>query len=742
MIPEGRLSTAAVPGAYLSPQSMLNPLRATERGGVALNDSSQGIDVKLWTLEYDKQTGDMLLSAPGVPTIVLFNRPEVESVSLAFDRNMNPAVAFVQAGQAKFWWYDSVPGAMVFWENELGVAVSPRLTHDDKRDTQSGISDVILSYLRGGSLYYRQQRDRYLTEYLLQEGLGESARLVGYGMSAQLRLQWQLRDANGVDGAFVRARPTLADIIRGECARVGIFEDQLDVSQILEIEVSGYKIASEQTPADIISQLQGIYFFDVSEWDGKIHFIPRGGRTVASIGPDDLAETDGDAIEVILTQEVELVRKLIIGYVDETAGYAVNTQFAERRSYTVNAQGEKTYEVPVTMSPDEGKQTAEKAQSGMWAEMTRFKFRLPSSWSWVTCGDVVDLTDKRGVTRSVRIYSMLEDSGVIAVEAVENCPWAYVSNATGAVTLPTGTGGTSGMVGDTDFVVLNLPSWDGSDELGFYMAGTSVMTGWRGADVQVKSASIPVTDVGDLVDKATVLTVLDGLLPEISAEYPSVQTLLVVPNADAEGLVSVDYATLLQNNNRAAVQLVDGSWEILQFQTVTDNGDTTYTLSGLVRGRYNTTPGEVGEAARMVLLDSAVVFIPLQSGGLDLTGLQVRATSVGKTYADDWGWTTPDLDPWAVQTEWPVASVSATRDGSNNVTVTWIPRPRLGVETAPAHSKYFAGYRVTYSDAQSFDVGRDATSHVRTSAPAGLTVTVAPLNTLTGAGPASESIPT
>jgi hypothetical protein len=44
--------------------------------------------------------------------------------------------------------------------------------------------------MRGTSLYYRQQRDRYEVEYLLKTGL--NAKLVRVGMNKGYRLQFML----------------------------------------------------------------------------------------------------------------------------------------------------------------------------------------------------------------------------------------------------------------------------------------------------------------------------------------------------------------------------------------------------------------------------------------------------------------------------------------------------------------------------------------------------------------------
>lgn len=164
MIPAGGLSTTPQPALFLERvNSTLQPLIDYEMGGAALNDPSQGLWVQLWRVRVDGSV--VYLGPDGGTEQPAFSRPGITEVALAFDQNMQPAIAFVQSGVAWLWWFDTAVPGMVF--TQFPGILNPRLTLDDKRPGQVGNSDVILAYLRAGSLYYRQQRDRYQTEYLL-----------------------------------------------------------------------------------------------------------------------------------------------------------------------------------------------------------------------------------------------------------------------------------------------------------------------------------------------------------------------------------------------------------------------------------------------------------------------------------------------------------------------------------------------------------------------------------------------
>lgn len=158
-----------------------------EMGGVGISDSSLGLRVQLWTLRYEG--GVAILSADNTPDTVLFTRPGIEQIALAFDNNMAPFVAFQDAGGAAYWWFDPLQSEHVFSGYLPTGSHDPRCTLDDKRDLQQSSRDIILAYLRGGNLYYRQQRDRYTVERLLTDE-HDLQMLVAVGMNRKNSLQF------------------------------------------------------------------------------------------------------------------------------------------------------------------------------------------------------------------------------------------------------------------------------------------------------------------------------------------------------------------------------------------------------------------------------------------------------------------------------------------------------------------------------------------------------------------------
>jgi hypothetical protein len=182
------LSNPPISGLFRGARALfVSPTRDYEDGGIALNDPSQGHLYQRWRCRI---FGDyVVLDAEEVLPQVLFVGAELTECSIAFDQNMRPVLAVVEAGQPKLQWYDTSVGEQVITFLDPDV-VTPRVTLDDKRPGQTGNSDIILAYVRLGALYYRQQSDRFLIEYLLDTGPHTGINKIG--MNKHFRLQFSM----------------------------------------------------------------------------------------------------------------------------------------------------------------------------------------------------------------------------------------------------------------------------------------------------------------------------------------------------------------------------------------------------------------------------------------------------------------------------------------------------------------------------------------------------------------------
>lgn len=192
MLPDNRASSLALGGLFMVPDTFVTtPIVDFERGGVALNDPSEGLQSYNWRAWLDDTIHQVYVQRyPDGPAIPIFAAPQITELSLAFDQNMRPAIGYIQAGVLRLNWYDSSVNARV--TSVFEEAVNPKMCLDDKRITQRSQSDMILAYLRGRSLFYRQQRDRFQVEYLLRSNIEPNLKLKNVGMNKNLRLQFEM----------------------------------------------------------------------------------------------------------------------------------------------------------------------------------------------------------------------------------------------------------------------------------------------------------------------------------------------------------------------------------------------------------------------------------------------------------------------------------------------------------------------------------------------------------------------
>jgi hypothetical protein len=559
---------------------------------------------------------------------------------------------------------------------------------------------------------------------------------------------WRLKPDGTLAGSaatLTRNQVALSSIVADLLGREGLVSSDYNVSALTDM-VDGYRIAIEGGADAFIMPLAQAYFFDPGEWGAKMQFVKRGGTGVVSLDPTDLVERSGPAIEQTRSQEAELLRKVNVVSLDPAAGYTQTKQTAERRAATVSAKGEATVEVPLVMSANAAAQVAQKRLKIAWSETEKFKFSLSVSKTRITPTDVVTLTDKSGVSHRLRIMDMQVDSGRYEIEASKDRQASYTSAVTG--TIITGpVVNTPGLIGPTTLQIMNLPVWttDADDSVGLYVAGYGVLSGWHGADIQVSTDSgLTYNSIGQIITPATIGATSTALLAD-TVDAPSLQSLTVTLR---DAPATVDYATLLRYANRAALLSDSGKWEILQFQTVTSLGGSSYQLDGLVRGRYNTAPTAAAAGAALVILDASVLFVPIDRSQIGVT-YSVKAVSTG-TSIDSYTAISYAFSTSVSQAEWPVGSVAGSRDGSNNVAVTFVGAARLGTSLQPHNSRYFTGYRVSYTSGgttKTFDVTTQTHSYTAAqqttdfgSLPGSLVVTVAALNSITGTGPASTGI--
>lgn len=190
--PDNKLSSIPVPSQWIGAggEALASRLWDAEDGPIAEQDPSKGHNYQQWRAYL--QDYKIILEADNIPPRVLLESPDntITDISICFNQNADLHYAWVDAGVAFFRWYDTQAASFQTMQLPAGVR-TPKITLDDKRPTQSGRSDIILSYIKADNkLYFRRQRDRFQIEYLLDDGPFISIERLY--MNNGYRLQWLL----------------------------------------------------------------------------------------------------------------------------------------------------------------------------------------------------------------------------------------------------------------------------------------------------------------------------------------------------------------------------------------------------------------------------------------------------------------------------------------------------------------------------------------------------------------------
>lgn len=190
MLPNNTPSVIPLQSPFLSPDDRKTTVLSDyERGGVGMNDASQGLTARNWRCWLDGFY--VRAQAEGDPNVyTLFAEDQINELAFCFDQNMRWAVAYTLPDVMKLRWYDTMTGDYTVSIFPLGR--NPKLAMDDKRAMHMDTNDIIFAYIRDSTVYYRVQRDRFEIEYVAKTGLFPRTRLNNIGMNNRLRFQFEL----------------------------------------------------------------------------------------------------------------------------------------------------------------------------------------------------------------------------------------------------------------------------------------------------------------------------------------------------------------------------------------------------------------------------------------------------------------------------------------------------------------------------------------------------------------------
>lgn len=473
---------------------------------------------------------------------------------------------------------------------------------------------------------------------------------------------------------------TLASVLTAEVeASALLTASDIDVTAISD-DVRGYRVGTIAAIRAAIEPLQGAFPFDVIQQGYGIEFRPRGGASVATI-PGHLldaraiGEAPGVAITNVREMDHVLPRRVTLRYLDQGREYDTGEQYAERLN--TEAINVREVELPLVMNGDEAAATAETLLYLYWLERYDISFRLPPDYLHLEPGDVVTIeTDSASYELRLTAITYTPD-GRLECQAKYNAAAVYSATALGADGVATGQ--VLALAGNSIYQLLDIPALrDADDRAGFPVAMGGNLAGWPGGIlyrtddegqtwVDLQGFTAPGAAIGytgaaigagrfDIIDAASALSVV----------------------LYSGSLASVTELAMLNGANHFAYG-AHGRWEIIAAQNCTLQGDGSYILTNLLRGRFGTewAAGSHLAGDAIVLLDSAR--LSFVGSSLDAIGLArtYRGITVGQALSIDvdraFTYSGVNLECLS-----PVYLNGNRHPSTNDWTLTWIRRTRIG----------------------------------------------------------------
>jgi hypothetical protein len=443
--------------------------------------------------------------------------------------------------------------------------------------------------------------------------------------------------------------------------------------------ITGYVLSMQVDAKTALQNILNAYFLDAVETNYKLTFVPRGlNPAVLTIPENDLGLVSDQAeIQEQIAMAQDLPREVEILFIDPSIDWQQNKTHKHRHRRGGHSKQLVQMQLPMAFTPTEALQIAEKALYLAHLESKTFAINL-----WKSTYMQLDPTDNvnfvfegqtftgRLVHAAIGVDFSVQTSMVSGLGASN-----YLSTPTGAVAQAI-TPATARPAVPTVMFLADLPYLQDSDAVadrsttGLYVSMSSTDPSWVGGILEISSDNTAFSPIASDANRMAYGTVTSGPLPAPPRlwTWDTVNALTVqMSNGTLSGSTDLD---VLNGHNAL---LVGG--ELIQYVNCVQGSPGVYTLSRLLRGRRNTEYACGTHVANETAIDPGTGILR-QSESLALIGAlrfykgvtigadPSTATSQSLTLAPN------DLKPASP------CHVAATKDGSGNITISWIRRTR------------------------------------------------------------------
>ena len=508
---------------------------------------------------------------------------------------------------------------------------------------KDGATDPIISS-KGGSIRVYNGSDTQTVDSLLSAQLGEAAlayRGRTYIVCEGIPLE-DLGNSYPQCSAIVRnGSPKLSEVISDICLQSSdLVSDDIEVSELNNIDVRGFQTNSEGTIAEKLQALQKIHFFDLIDTGAKLRFQTQFRSTASASIPVDLMGAHEENSErprpwresrPDLTQ---LPSRVEVKFLDIDRNLEPNII---RSVIFPGADHTRVESIDFTgaLSTSEAKAIADRTLWRIWTSARTQEFSLPPRYANLEAGDVIEVELYGSEPQQLQIESLSYGANhLLQVKTKAYNPLIYGWTETNSAPddpdyssppplpstpprdtpLPT--------VSPTTLWVLDIPLAYPTDTPGIY-AFADGDANWRNATLYVsRDLGITYEFAGTFITRSTfgtAQTVFNGTSVDIRLPFHA-------------SLASLSTALFLEGKNRALL----GN-EILDFQNATLIGnigsDRIYQLTAPFTRGLSGTPQAHATNENFYSLSGYKLNLPAQRSDIGKT-FYFKAVSPGQTLAD------------------------------------------------------------------------------------------------------------
>jgi Putative phage tail protein len=585
----------------------------------------------------------------------------------------------------------TIPASQYLWpQNQI---VNGTYAYIDSGDIHDGTNQQILQFeTQAGAVSYQLWNGlQVLGGQVWADSTGA---ILFYGsLTDVMSAQW---GGVVVDVAESVAVP-MPQIVEDLCEIVGLESTDIDTTAITDLTCQGYILDQQMTAKDAMAPLTLTYTFDGTESDNVLKFVPRGGASIATIPNTDLAIMDkklNALVNETRIQEVDLPNQISLNFLDPNRDFQASTQYFRRPSNpypTMFSKNPRTESVPIVLEAATAKQLCETLLYMAWTERVTFKTKLPWKYLIYDPTDVLTLTNTDSSTVVTRTLGInVGDDLSMEVQSVAENAETFAPNSTAYgglfpqyMILPAGA---------TKLFLLDTPLLRDIDDTGqtstiMYYAMGGFTNSWPGATLFNSLTGSNYANVGAVTSTVSWGVATNALpAPPRAFSTDHVDTLTIAMTQGGSNLASCTYAEMVNGANGAILfNPQTGILEVIQFQTVVQNADGTYTLSNLLRGRRGTDTmmgsHTVGENF-LLLNTTGFGTMPMSLANFNVSEF-FEAVTAGTLIEN--GTAVPFTDTFRTMMPYAPVHLSANTSGSD-IDITWQRRTRINGENVDGNT--------------------------------------------------------